>query len=112
MKGLARMFNSSKTWTVIFDGIVVLVVYFCTKYLAPSALEDVMVILAFVQVLVGLVIVGIFVEDAAEKRAAPWFDDTSYADNAGADFQGGYTEGVAAAKRNTVSAGRRTKGPR
>ena len=66
---MKRLLNSAKFWTAIVDLVLSLVIYFVVKYAAPAAAEDVKFVIAAVQPVFGLVIAGIFIEDAAAKRA-------------------------------------------
>ena len=64
------LLHSRKFWLMVFDTVVSLALYFIGKYV-PSAAEDVKYVIFGLQPVVIAVIVGIFVEDAAEKGNAP-----------------------------------------
>jgi len=66
MKGLLR---SRKFWLLMMDTVVSLALYFTGKYLAPTIADDIKLVIGMLQPVVIAVIVGIFVEDAAMKRA-------------------------------------------
>ena len=66
---LEKLFRSRKFLTMLLDLAVSFVVYFVTKYLAPTVADDVLFVVAGIQPVVLAVIVMWGVEDAAEKRA-------------------------------------------
>jgi len=63
-----RLLHSSKFWTAITDVVISLALYFIGKYV-PGAADDVKTVIVAVQPVFALVIAGIFIEDAAAKRA-------------------------------------------
>jgi len=63
-----RLLNSSKFWTAMVDVVISLGLYFIGKYV-PGAAEDVNTVIVALQPVFAMVIAGIFVEDAAAKRA-------------------------------------------
>ena len=66
---MSNMFRSRKFLTLLLDTAVSLVVFFVTKYAAPTLADDILVVLGALQPVVLSVIVMWGVEDAAEKRA-------------------------------------------
>jgi len=66
---MTRLLHSSKFWTMVFDVAVSLATLLLTHYLAPESADFALKIIASVQPVILAVIVGIFVEDAAAKRA-------------------------------------------
>ena len=66
---MSALFRSRKFCTMLLDVVVGLAVYFVTKYAAPSAAEDVMMVIGLMQPVVLAVIAGWAIEDAAAKRA-------------------------------------------
>lgn len=65
---MKRLLNSSKFWLLVFDVATSTALYFVGKY-ALGALEDAKFLIVTIQPLFALVVTGIFVEDAAAKRA-------------------------------------------
>jgi uncharacterized membrane protein (Fun14 family) len=64
-----RLINSSKFQAMMLDVVIGLVTYFVTKYAAPSATEDVLLVIGILQVPFLAVILGTAYEDGQAKRA-------------------------------------------
>lgn len=62
---MQRMLHSSKFWTFIVTQVLVLATYFVAKYAAPSAADDILIVLGFVEGVAAIVIAAILGEDAA-----------------------------------------------
>jgi hypothetical protein len=61
--------KSRKFWLMVVDVVISLTGVLLGWYLAPESAERIMTIIAILQPVVISLIVGIAVEDAAEKRA-------------------------------------------
>ena len=59
------------------DVVVSLVTYFVGKYVTPGASADILWVVGLMQPVIISLIVGIAVEDAAEKRNPEYFNDLS-----------------------------------
>jgi hypothetical protein len=69
---------SRKALLAIFALVFSLVTYFATKYLAPTAAEDVIYVIGFVDAVIVILINGIAKEDAAKWMAlggVAYFED-------------------------------------
>ncbi len=64
-----RLLHSAKFWTFIASQGVSLVAFFVGKY-AGVPIEDIVKVVGFIDGLAGVIIAGIFVEDAAQKLGA------------------------------------------
>ena len=64
-----RLLHSSKFLAVIIDVVLSLVIYFISKYLAPSIAEDVLFVIGALNAVFAVFIGAVALEDAAEKRA-------------------------------------------
>jgi len=69
MNPFVGLLRSRKFWLLILDTVVSLLTLAITQFAAPDAIEFVLVVIGTVQPVFVAVIVGIFVEDAAAKRA-------------------------------------------
>lgn len=67
------LFRSRKFWLLILDTVISLALYFTGKYLAPAVANDINFLIGAIQPVFVAVIAGIFVEDAAAKRAGIHF---------------------------------------
>jgi hypothetical protein len=61
--------KSRKFWLAIFDILISTATYFVTKYAAPAIGADVLWLIGSWQPAIVMLIAGIAIEDAAEKRA-------------------------------------------
>lgn len=61
--------KSRKFWLMVVDVVVSLTSVLLGWYLAPEQAERIMTVIAILQPVVVSLIIGIAVEDAAEKRA-------------------------------------------
>jgi hypothetical protein len=61
----ALMIHSRKFWTFFITALSNLVIYFVTKYLSPSSVEDVKMVLGFLDGLAAIYIGSIAWEDAS-----------------------------------------------
>lgn len=61
---------SRKFWLLILDTVISLVLFFGAKYLSPSALEDVKVLVIALQPVFVTIIAAIAHEDAANAKAS------------------------------------------
>ena len=69
------IFKSRKFWLMILDVAVSLASYFIGKYVAPDAAKDILYVIGLVQPVFVAVIIGIAVEDAAEKGNPAIYSD-------------------------------------
>lgn len=67
MNPIKSLFNSRKFLLLLLDTILSGVVLFAGWYVAPEMLDRIIAVIALVQPLFVAVIVGIAVEDAAQK---------------------------------------------
>ncbi len=65
---MSRLLHSSKFWLMIMDAVVSVATYFIGKYAGVSS-QDMLYLIGIIQPVVVAVIVGIFAEDAAAKKA-------------------------------------------
>ena len=70
-----RLFASRKFWLLILDTVVSLATFFFGKYASPATAQDLLFLVAALQPVFVSIIVGIAVEDAAEKGAAETWKD-------------------------------------
>jgi hypothetical protein len=63
-----KFLQDPKFWTAVIDVLVSLVLYFAGKYAAPSAFEDIKVLIVAVQPVVLIAIVGLLQRDSAAIR--------------------------------------------
>ena len=63
-----RLWKSSKFWMVVFNFVTSTTVFFVGKY-AQVAAEDVAFLIGAMQPAIVMIIAGIAIEDAAQKRA-------------------------------------------
>lgn len=63
------LFKSRKFYLMLVDVLVSLAGYFIGRYVSPDAAKDALFVIGALQPVVIAVIVGIAVEDAAQKRA-------------------------------------------
>lgn len=68
---MTRMLHSAKFWTAMLDVAISLVTYFITKYAAPDAAKDVLMVIGAIQVPIGLVIAAWCAEDVAALKQPP-----------------------------------------
>lgn len=66
IKGLLR---SRKFWLLIIDTVVSLIVLVTGWFLSPENIDKVVTVVGIIQPVFVAVVVGIFTEDAAAKRA-------------------------------------------
>ena len=71
------MLHSRKFKLMLVDVIVSIATYFIGKYVVPVIGNDILWLIGVVQPVVIALIVGIAVEDAAEKRNPAYFTDCS-----------------------------------
>jgi cation transport ATPase len=64
----AGLLRSRKVWVALLDAIASTALYFVGKY-AGASLEDLRFVISIYQPILGLVIIGIFVEDTAKMQA-------------------------------------------
>lgn len=69
--------KSRKFWLTIFDVVISTAAYFIAKYVAPETGNDIMWLIGAWQPVVISLIIGIAVEDSAEKRNPAYFVDMS-----------------------------------
>ena len=65
--------KSRKFWLMLVDVLVSTAVFFVTKYVAPDLAENILWLIGSWQPVIIALIVGIAVEDAAEKSNAAYF---------------------------------------
>jgi len=63
----SALLHSRKFWLLTLDTVLAITVYFVNKYGSPSFAEDSKVLFGLLQPMFVAVIVGIFVEDNAER---------------------------------------------
>lgn len=61
------LFKSRKFWLMVLDVVISTATFFLTKYVSPDLAENILWLIGAWQPVVISVIVGIAVEDAAEK---------------------------------------------
>ena len=66
---MSRLLQSSKFWALVLDVVISLVTYFVTKYVAPSAADDVLFVIGSLNAVFIALIGAIAWEDSAAKRA-------------------------------------------
>lgn len=69
INSLKALFNSRKFWTLIFDMVISLAIFFVGKYSSPDTLEMAKYVIAAIQPVFLFVIAGIAFEDGMAKRA-------------------------------------------
>ena len=69
MNPFMGLLRSRKFWLLVLDLVLSLVLYFTGKYAGGGAAEDTKVVIGAIQPLFIAVIVGITVEDAADKAS-------------------------------------------
>jgi len=67
MTAWGSLIKSRKFWLMMFDLILSVTVFFVTKYAGPEYSDDVLFLIGAVQAPILFVIVGITVEDSAQK---------------------------------------------
>ena len=67
MTAWGSLIKSRKFWLMMFDLIVSVTVFFVTKYAGPAYADDALFLIGVVQAPILFVIMGITVEDAAQK---------------------------------------------
>lgn len=66
---LAKLLASRKFLLMVLDVVVSLVLYFSTKYVDPSAVEDIKVVIGLIQPVFVTLIYSIAKEDSAQSEA-------------------------------------------
>ena len=66
---MQSLLKSRKFWLMVLDVVVSTAVYFVTAYVAPEVAEQIIWVIGAWQPVIVALIVGIAVEDAAEKSA-------------------------------------------
>ena len=66
----ATLLHSRKFWLLVLDMIISLVTYFSVKYLAPAAVDDILEVLKWMQLIFALVIGSIAYEDGKQIQAS------------------------------------------
>ena len=66
---LSALLRSRKFWLMVFDVIVSTATFFITKYVNPDLAESIIWLIGAWQPVIIAVIIGIAVEDAAEKSS-------------------------------------------
>jgi len=69
MKPINGLLRSRKFWLLIIDTVVSLVVLVAGWLLSPENIDKVVAVVGIIQPVFVAVVVGIFTEDAAAKRA-------------------------------------------
>lgn len=64
---MSSLLHSRKFWLMILDLVISLISYFVGKYVTPDAAKDILYVIGLLQPVFVALIVGIAVEDAAEK---------------------------------------------
>ena len=67
---LGKLLQSRKFLLMVLDIVISLVLYFGTKYLDPSAVDDIKVVIGLLQPLFVTIIYSIAKEDAAQSLSA------------------------------------------
>lgn len=73
---MVQLLHSRKFWLLILDTVISLALFFVGKY-DPAHIEDVKFMVGALQPVFVMVIAGIAIEDAAEKRAGTWLLDNT-----------------------------------
>ena len=76
-----RLLHSSRFWMFLITSGSALVIYFATKYLQPTYVEDVKMIIGFIVALAGVVIAGTSFEDVAKANNPPLVQTTTIGTN-------------------------------
>ena len=69
------IFKSRKFWLMILDVVVSLSTYFVAKYVNPDTAKDVLYVVGLLQPVFVSVIIGIAMEDSAEKSNPALYAD-------------------------------------
>ena len=69
---MSSLIRSRKFWLMVLDIVISTITYFVTAYVAPEVAEQVIWVIGAWQPVIVALIVGIAVEDAAEKGAAQY----------------------------------------
>ena len=67
---MQALLKSRKFWLMILDVVISTITYFVTAYVAPDIAEQIIWIIGAWQPVIVALIIGIAVEDAAEKGAS------------------------------------------
>jgi uncharacterized membrane protein len=75
---MQTLLRSRKFWLMVLDVVISTITYFVTAYAAPEIAEQIIWVIGAWQPVIVALIIGIAVEDAAEKGATTYFaeDDT------------------------------------
>jgi hypothetical protein len=65
----SALFHSRKFWLLILDTVVSISLYFIGRYASPELAEDMKFLIASIQPVFVVVIIGIFTEDNAQIKA-------------------------------------------
>ena len=71
---MALLLHSRKFWLMVFDVVISTVTYLVTQFVNPDLAEKIIWLIGAWQPVIIAVIVGIAVEDAAEKSNPAVFD--------------------------------------
>ena len=67
MTAWGSLIKSRKFWLMMFDLILSVTIYFVTKYVGPPIADDALFLIGAVQAPILFLIMGITVEDSAQK---------------------------------------------
>ena len=80
---MEALLRSRKFWLMILDVVISTITYFVTAYVSPEIAEQIIWVIGAWQPVIVALIIGIAVEDAAEKGAATYFvEDVTREDEA------------------------------
>ena len=85
---MQSLLKSRKFWLMVLDVVVSTAVYFVTAYVAPEVAEQIIWVIGAWQPVIVALIVGIAVEDAAEKSAIMYIAHDDVAANKSNDDEG------------------------
>lgn len=71
---MSSLLRSRKFWLMILDVVISTATFFVSKYISPDLAENILWIIGAWQPVIVAVIIGIAVEDAAEKNAAVYLE--------------------------------------
>ena len=71
---MSSLLKSRKFWLMILDVVISTITYFVTAYVAPEIAEQIIWVIGAWQPVIVALIVGIAVEDAAEKSSFTYIE--------------------------------------
>lgn len=71
---MSSLLKSRKFWLMVLDVIISTITFFVSKYISPDLAENILWVIGAWQPVIVAVIIGIAVEDAAEKSASVYME--------------------------------------